>query len=383
MASIQARHERVCRLAPWSTFDRATEGCDCRAGATYYVVVRDGGKLHRDRVGKNRRDAQRALTKIQGREDDGAYIPQLNIPFRTWGERWLAGLELKPTTIHSYTGTIRVAADTFGTKPVRRITTEDVKQFSLRLREQGASDSTRARHLRGLAACLSSAIRHGYAARNPVREVPRAERPRPAKREAAYFTDDELAPLMAAVDEPLMQNLFLTALKTGARQGELLAAVWGDLNLTKSELTIRRSITGGHIGLPKSHERRTIDLTPDLVKLLGAWWGECGRPDDGALVFPGDTKTGYVNPQTILRRSLYPAMKTAGIDRAGPTGENRTFHSFRHTFARVALENGAALTWLSRHLGHSSTMITDTIYGHWGRAARKREVEKLVGAFAV
>jgi hypothetical protein len=60
-------------------------------------------------------------------------------------------------------------------------------------------------------------------------------------------------------------------------------------------------------------------------------------------------------------------MVTAEIPREGPTGEKRTFHSLRHTFARVALENGAELTWLSRHLGHSSTMVTDTVYGHWAR----------------
>jgi integrase len=45
---------------------------------------------------------------------------------------------------------------------------------------------------------------------------------------------------------------------------------------------------------------------------------------------------------------LYPAMAAAGIPRAGPTLEKRTFHSFRHTFAKRALESGAQITWLSR-----------------------------------
>ncbi|HUO72325.1 MAG TPA: tyrosine-type recombinase/integrase [Solirubrobacteraceae bacterium] len=61
----------------------------------------------------------------------------------------------------------------------------------------------------------------------------------------------------------------------------------------------------------------------------------------------------------------------------------RRFHSFRHRFARIALEHGAELTWLSRHLGHSSTAVTDKVYGHWSRAARKRAMERLAGAFAV
>jgi integrase len=76
-------------------------------------------------------------------------------------------------------------------------------------------------------------------------------------------------------------------------------------------------------------------------------------------------------------------MARAGVPRVGPTGEPRTFHSFRHTFARVALEHGAELTWLSRHLGHSSTAVTDRVYGHWSRAARKRAMERLAEAFSV
>jgi integrase len=148
-------------------------------------------------------------------------------------------------------------------------------------------------------------------------------------------------------------------------------------------IRVRRTYTDGHLGTPKNHERRDVDLTPDVVELLGGWWGECGKPDDDKLVFPGETERGYVSPTTLLRRELYPAMEQAAIPREGPTGEKRTFHSLRHTFARVALENGGELTWLSRHLGHSSTMVTDTVYGHWARAARKRQAERLQGAFAV
>jgi hypothetical protein len=57
-------------------------------------------------------------------------------------------------------------------------------------------------------------------------------------------------------------------------------------------------------------------------------------PPDDHLVFPGDGRDGYLVNGTILKRELYPAMERAGIPRVGPTGEKRTFHSFRHTFAR-------------------------------------------------
>jgi len=62
MASVQARHSRASRLGKDWTPVSKLEGCDCKP--TYYVVVREGKKLHRERVGKVRREAQRALTKI-------------------------------------------------------------------------------------------------------------------------------------------------------------------------------------------------------------------------------------------------------------------------------------------------------------------------------
>jgi len=76
-------------------------------------------------------------------------------------------------------------------------------------------------------------------------------------------------------------------------------------------------------------------------------------------------------------------MKAAGISRVGPTGERRVFHSLRHTYAKRALENGAQITWLSRHLGHSSLKVTSDIYGHWERAERKAQAERLEGVFGV
>jgi len=346
-------------------------------------VVREGRRLHRERTGQSRRIAQRALTKIQGEVDEGDFRPQLTIGFADWGKQWLSSLERKENTIRSYVATIAYASETFGDKPVRRLTTADVGAFNRLVRERGVAPSTRAKHLRVLGACLSSAVQHGYAARNPVRELPKAERPRPARKEAAYFENEELPRLFAEVSHGLYRTLFLIALKTGLRQGELAALIWRDVDLSAAVIRVRRSYTAGFLSSPKNHERRDVDLTPELVELLGGWWGECANPCDGVLVFAGDSRDGRLVHSTITRRELYPAMKRAGISRIGPTGEARTFHSFRHTFAKRALESGAHVTWLSRHLGHSTLQVTTDVYGHWERAERKRQASLLAGAFGV
>ncbi len=85
---------------------------------------------------------------------------------------------------------------------------------------------------------------------------------------------------------------------------------------------MRRTCTDGIVHEPKNHERRDVDLTPEVVDMLGAWWGELGSPGDDQLVFPGGGRDGYLVNGTILKRELYPAMERSGVPRVGPTAKS-------------------------------------------------------------
>jgi integrase len=159
-----------------------------------------------------------------------------------------------------------------------------------------------------------------------------------------------------------------------------LPSAGGDVDLDQAVIRVRSSYTGGSLGRPKNRERRDVDLISDVVELLAA---RRARGVIADLVFPSETGHRFLSSTVLLRRHLYPAMAAARIHRVGPTQEKRTFHSFRHTFAKRALESGAQITWLSRHLGHSSLKVTTDIYGHWERAERKLQAAKMEDAFPV
>jgi integrase len=386
MASLFARHTRSCPLFEYRRFEEDAEGCSCQP--TYVVSVPEGGKRRKLSVGKNRKIAERALRKLEVEIDEGSYRPQLNKRFEQWGDQWLGSLEKpKESTKDSYVSTIEWAKKAFGPKTVRTLTPSDVARMNTLMREASLSDSTRAKHLRVLGACLRSAVENGYAARNPVRELPRSEKPRPEKREAAFFTNEEIPRLFAELPEGMYRVLFEVALKTGMREGELAALTWGDVDLSESVIHVRQTCRRGRLSRPKNHEIRDVLLTDDVVELLGRWWGELGRPDNSRVVFPGEGKHGYLEISTVLRRELYPALKRAGIPREATEGRasgvKRTFHSLRHTFAKRALESGAEISWLQRHLGHSSITVTVDIYGHWEKAERRRQAQLLEGAFGI
>jgi integrase len=385
MVSLQARHSRLCaRQGAWTPFDETVPGCTCPEGPAYYVVVREGAQAHKEAVGRDREQAEFALGRVAAALEDGEFRPRPEIGFAEWGARWLVSLERKPSTVSSYRSTIAHAGEAFGGRRVRRLGAEDVARFNRLLRERGCSSSTRAKHLRVLGACLQAAVFYRYADSNPVRELPPAQRPRPERKEAAYFENDELPRLFARLTHEPYRTLCLVALKTGMRQGELLALSWNDVDLENAVVRVRRSFTGGEVGTPKNRERRDVDLISDVVGLLARRRSECSNSDAGeSLVFHTEDNPGFLSPTIVLRRQLYPAMVAAGIPRVGPTQEKRTFHSLRHTFAKRALERGAQIRWLSRHLGHSSLKVTTDIYGHWERAERKLQAAKMEDAFPV
>jgi integrase len=295
----------------------------------------------------------------------------------------LESLERKRSTVVSYRSTIVHATVVFGNDRMRRLGPEDIARFNTTLRDQGFSASTRAKHLRVLGACFQAAVFYRYIDSNPVRELPPAQRPRPERKEAAYFENRELPRLFQElIDEPY-RSLCLVALKSGMRQGELVALRWCDVDLNEAVVRVRRSRTCGVVGSPKNRERRDVDLLSDVVALLARVQEGAASADRNSLVFPADHDGAFIDPAVLLRRHLYPAMARAGVPRVGPTLEKRTFHSFRHTFAKRALETGAQVTWLSRHLGHSSLKVTTDVYGHWERGERKLQAAKMEGAFPV
>jgi integrase len=142
---------------------------------------------------------------------------------------------------------------------------------------------------------MEAAVRHEYANRNPVKLLAPAQRPRPERKEAAYFENAELPKLFAELPGGAILVFSELALKTGMRQGEIVGLQWGDVDLTSATVRVRRSITDGHVSTPKNHERRDVDLTSDVVELLGRWWGETGSPEaSGAWLFPGEAKHGLL-----------------------------------------------------------------------------------------
>jgi integrase len=336
------------------------------------VALRRDGRLHRERIGRNRRDAERALARIVTADDDGSYVAPSRQTFHGYADAWLAAATVRPSTLHAYEGSVAVAKSVIPAgRLLRDIGPGDVDRLLAECRRRKLSGGTTLKHLRVFGSVLRSACRRRLLAANPVEALEPSARPRRRRHEASFFSDDEVVRLLAALEHTgTLRAAFLVALGTGCRSGEVLGLRWGDLELGDAQLRVRRTVSKWGEGPTKGGRVRVVPLPPGLVAELGAWWGTCGKPGDDVLVIPD--MDGHA-----LLRGLRAAMRRAGVPVEHPaSGERRNFHSLRHSAARRWLEAGATLDYCRTVLGHVSAQTT-LLYAAWSDEGTRRMAERI------
>jgi integrase len=271
-----------------------------------------------------------------------------------WLGEWVADLpnRVKPATYRRYAGITKThLVPALGKIPLDRLTAADVRSMESQV---GRSSAT-VRHAHVvLGTALQAAVDQGRMAANPVRSV---KAPRVVHREKVTLDRDEADRLLDAAKGDPWEALYVLALTTGAREGEILALRWRDVDLTAGTVaitgTVVRGLDGGlTVDTPKTKSgRRPLQLSRPAVAALARM--PRGKPGDFLFTSP----TGLVTPQALLRQHFYPLLDRAGLPRM-------RFHDLRHTAATHMIEDGVPLLAISQLLGHATPTITLSIYGH-------------------
>jgi len=103
----------------------------------------------------------------------------------------------------------------------------------------------------------------------------------------------------------------------------------------------------------KGAKERYVMLSERLLHLLRQYW-KIDRPAD--LLFPGQSKQGYITPSSTLK-VFKQAARQAGVTK------KVTPRALRHSFATHLLEAGVDLRVIQELLGHA-LIRTTTIYTH-------------------
>jgi integrase len=117
---------------------------------------------------------------------------------------------------------------------------------------------------------LKAAVADGLVPRNVTAEL---KPPRIIREEIDPLDAEQARRLLEMARGDRLEALYVLALNTGMRQGELLALKWDDVDLERSVVRVRRTLTrsdkGFVLGEPKTKKsRRTIRLTAGAVRAL-------------------------------------------------------------------------------------------------------------------
>ena len=156
--------------------------------------------------------------------------------------------------------------------------------------------------------------------------------------------------------------MITVALKTGLRQGELLALAWDDVDLVAGRLVVSRNLSRGEITTPKNGKTREIPLGDDVLSAL-----KRHRHLRGDVVFC--TPAGSMFTKGESKHPLWRACKRAGLRRIG-------WHVLRHTFASHLVMRKAPIKAVQELMGHFSVTMTER-YAHLSPDVRKDAVRLL------
>lgn len=345
-----------------------------------YTVYTAAGPKRRYVTGKTREDVREKLTKAMAGRDSGLVVDDKNLTVGEYLDAWLRD---------AVRGTVRESTfsrdeylvnnhikPAFKHTKLKNLSALHLQGFYRERLDSGLSGSTVQKMHHVIHKALSQAVQWDLIPRN-VADLVKA--PTPSKKEMRPLSAPEARRLLGAANEgnpgDRLEALYVLALHTGMRRGELLGLKWEDVDLSEANATVRvrRTLTRTEngrrlaLGEPKTrNSRRTIRLTSGAVEALRRHrkrqaeekLGIGSLYKDQGLVFAGEGG-GLINPSNLRQRSFGPLLERAGLG-----DQHITFHDLRHTCASLLFQRNVHPKFVQELLGHSSVAITLDTYSH-------------------
>ncbi|MEM3484054.1 MAG: site-specific integrase [Candidatus Methanomethyliaceae archaeon] len=202
------------------------------------------------------------------------------------------------------------------------------------------------------------AVLWGVLAENPC---DKAVKPRYRTNGKKIWGIDELKRFLQGARGHWLYPLWVLAIATGCRLGELLALRWGDVDLKVGTITISSTLSwveGGPVfEAPKTPAaNRTLALIPGALDILRSTRGKHEYETPDFLVFMGPKSGAPIHP-SVVSHALRRECRRLGLPEITP-------HGLRHLHASLLLSNGVPVPLVCRQLGHATPGVTMTIYAH-------------------
>ena len=353
---------------------------NCYCGELYIGVDTNGKKKVKKFYAKTKKEVKEKMDKYKLLNPIGqAAINEYTVA--TWFKYWLWNIkkrDIKPKSFERYEGIYRnyIEGSEIGDIPLYKLKLNNLQAYYNRLLNNNKTIPTVKQINTKLKTCLDSAEKNGYIEKNYCKLV---ELPTEKKvKKIEVFTVDQQKEFEKIIKGHKFEVLFLMAIYTGLRIGELLGLKWSDIDFETHTLTVNRNIQRRYIfdqdgnkkletfeQEPKTENSfRTVLIVNKVFDKLLEYEKQQEQNkkelkdlyQDNNLIFCNNLG-GYISPNHPPK-----LFKTIQNKMNIPKDKQIKFHGLRKTFATRLFENNIPPKSVQVLMGHSDIEITLNIY---------------------
>lgn len=302
------------------------------------IVWNDGGTKRRSLGTTDKGEAERAFEdfKRAGQPSDRHTVSQIM-------DAYLADKADKPSHERMKWAWERLKGH-FGALRPDQVTRDKCRAYVEKRRRQGRGDNTIRKEL----TTLRSALRWQDRNTPAIVEMPSMPTPR-----EVFITKAQFDNLLGAAVAPHIRVFLLLAWFTAGRKEAVLSLTWHQVDFKRGVIDLGRGV--GNKGRAR----------PPMSQTLKAALQEAQKAavTDYVVEWAGDRVKS-------IRKGFDTAAEAAGLGHITP-------HDLRRSAARRMIEGGISMAEVSQYLGHSSTSVTEKVYGRFSPGYLKRAAEAL------
>ena len=346
-----------------------------------YTVGRHPGtgkQIQKSIYGDTQAEVRKKLAQATNSIDEGVYAEPTKLTVGEWLDIWIkdyvSNKSVKPSTLRSYSDQCKnYIKPALGAVKLSALTPHAIQKFYNELQIQGDDrkilSAKSIKNINGVFhQALEQAIRLGYMKTNPTKSC---VLPKVAKADIKPLDEEQIKDFLTEIQGHRFENLFVTALFTGMRQGEILGLTWSGIDFNKGTILVKWQLSKGKekgaqykFTSLKNDKSRLITPAPyvmDILKkqkrlqakmqmLAGSAWA-----NDRNLVFTNELGENLTH--VTVYKNFKKVMADMNIDYI-------RFHDLRHTYAVTSLQVGDDVKTVQENLGHHTAAFTLDVYGH-------------------
>lgn len=344
------------------------------------------GKLNRKSVyGNTRKEVKEKMTKALAEVQTKTYIDKNEITIAMLGEQLIdnkfnANIITEATYGRSLGTLNHIKNSDIADIEIQKVTITELQDFINSKKDYANSYIDKMYEMLG--SIFKEAMKRDIIVKNPLLNVIKPKSSKKDK-EVEALTIDEQKAFVSKLKNEQYKNIFLIALHTGMRIGEILALQPNDIDFNNKLINIDNTLTKNKNGkvivgeTTKTYESTrkipiTIILEPILKDSIANYIPNKNNllfcHSSGSVIAPSTINTQFKKICKNAEIKVITVKKKKGIDLQGKpkyvnynTSTVNT-HMLRHTYATRCIEAGIPAPVLQKLLGHKDISITINTY---------------------